>query len=99
MLYAYAGWMLIMNLVCFILMYSDKKRARQHRRRIPERTLLLTGLFGGALGMDVHVITTSLTLADRDPALAAQRDRSEQEFAEAIRLASETGLRLAVSTA
>ena len=50
LLYAYAGWMLIMNLVCFILMYSDKQRARQHRRRIPERTLLLTGLFGGALG-------------------------------------------------
>ena len=50
LLYAYAGWMLIINLVCFILMYSDKKRARQHRRRIPERTLLLTGLFGGALG-------------------------------------------------
>ena len=50
LLYAYAGWMLIMNLVCFILMYSDKKRARQHRRRIPERTLLLTGLFGRALG-------------------------------------------------
>ncbi|WP_426739116.1 hypothetical protein [Plantibacter sp. 2H11-2] len=49
--------------------------------------------------MDVHVITTSLTLADRDPALAAQLERSEQEFAEALRLASETGLRLAVSTA
>ena len=59
----------------------------------------LRTLFGGALGMDVHVITTSLTLADQDPALAAQRERSEQEFAEALRSASEAGLRLAVSTA
>lgn len=32
------------------MMYSDKKRARQHRRRIPEKTLLLVGLFVGALG-------------------------------------------------
>ena len=50
MLYAYAGWLIIMNLVCLLLMYSDKRRAKQHRRRIPEKTLLLTGALGGALG-------------------------------------------------
>lgn len=50
LLYVYAGWLLIMNSVCFFLMASDKKRARCHQRRIPEKTLLLTGLFGGALG-------------------------------------------------
>ena len=50
MLYVYAVWLAIMNVVDFCLMASDKKRARQHRRRIPEKTLLLVGLFGGALG-------------------------------------------------
>lgn len=50
MLYVYAAWLAIMNGIGFCMMYSDKKRARQHRRRIPEKTLLLVGLFGGALG-------------------------------------------------
>lgn len=50
MVYAYAAWMLIMNLVCFCMMASDKKRAKQHRRRIAEKTLLLTGALGGCLG-------------------------------------------------
>jgi FMN-dependent NADH-azoreductase len=59
----------------------------------------LRTLFGGALGMDVHVITTSLTLADREPGLAGQRERSAQELDEALRLAAETGTRLAVATA
>ncbi|MGK9147091.1 NAD(P)H-dependent oxidoreductase [Plantibacter flavus] len=59
----------------------------------------LRTLFGGALGMDVHVITTSLTLAEREAALAPQIGRSEQELAEALSLATETGLRLAVATA
>lgn len=59
----------------------------------------LRTLFGGALGMDVHVITTSLTLADRDPGLSTQVARSEQELAEALTVARETGMRLAVATA
>ena len=50
MLYVYAAWLAIMNGIGLCMMYSDKKRARQHRRRIPEKTLLLVGLFGGALG-------------------------------------------------
>lgn len=59
----------------------------------------LRTLFGGALGMEVHVITTSLTLADRDAALADQRERGERELDEALRLATDTGARLAVATA
>ena len=50
MVYAYAGWMLIMNSVCFFMMYADKRRARRHQRRISEKTLLLTGALGGCLG-------------------------------------------------
>jgi FMN-dependent NADH-azoreductase len=50
-------------------------------------------ILGNALGMDVSVIATSLTLADTVPALTEQRDRSHAEFAaakaEAVRLALE----------
>ncbi len=33
------------------LTIHDKQRAKQHERRIPERTLMLIGLAGGALAM------------------------------------------------
>ena len=52
-------WMLLacMNILSFTLMGVDKRRARQGRWRIPERTLFLaTALFGGlggVLGMRV----------------------------------------------
>lgn len=42
---------LLMNIVAFIFMAEDKKRARQGAWRIKERTLfLVTGLFGGLGG-------------------------------------------------
>lgn len=38
----------ILNLISFVLFYSDKKRAIKHKRRISEKNLLLsTYLFGG----------------------------------------------------
>ncbi|WP_392507915.1 FMN-dependent NADH-azoreductase [Naumannella halotolerans] len=40
-------------------------------------------VLGDALGMDVHVVTSRLTLADRDPQLAAFSQRAEQERADA----------------
>ena len=46
----YAGYLLVMNLVAFILMGTDKKRARRQRWRIPEATLLATAALGGAGG-------------------------------------------------
>lgn len=42
--------LLIWNSITFILMGLDKFLARQHLRRIPERTLLLSGLLFGAAG-------------------------------------------------
>ena len=48
---------LIMSVVSFIMMRSDKSRARMRQRRIPERNLFLSAAFfgaiGGTLGMQV----------------------------------------------
>lgn len=44
------GFLLIMNLLAFCLMAQDKHRAVRGAWRIPERTLLLSGFFGGSLG-------------------------------------------------
>ena len=37
----------VASVVCFIVYAADKSAAVQHRRRIPERTLLLLGLLCG----------------------------------------------------
>jgi len=47
----------VMNIVAFALMGHDKKRARQGKWRVPEKTLFLAtacfGGLGGVLGMKV----------------------------------------------
>lgn len=43
-------YLLAVNILEFVLMGSDKRRAKRSARRIPERTLLLTALIGGSLG-------------------------------------------------
>jgi len=55
---------------------------------------VLERVLGSALGMSVSVITTSLTLADRVPALAGQLDRSNRELAQAHDEATQTARRL-----
>jgi len=42
---------IFMNLIGFLLMYLDKKYAKEDKRRIPESTLLLTALLFGSLGI------------------------------------------------
>ena len=54
---AAAAVLVCLNLVSFLLMGNDKKRAKRNERRIPEKTLFLSaalfGALGGTLGMFV----------------------------------------------
>ena len=43
-------WLLLMSLVLFAVMGSDKKRAGSGARRVPEKTLFLLAVLGGACG-------------------------------------------------
>lgn len=43
-------YLLIINALGFLLMLSDKLRAKKHRWRIPEATLLAVAASGGSLG-------------------------------------------------
>ena len=43
-------YLLAVNLAAFALMGADKRKARRGAWRIPERTLFLPALLGGALG-------------------------------------------------
>ena len=47
----------IMNTICFLLMWYDKQCAINRKRRVPERALFLSagcfGAFGGVLAMNV----------------------------------------------
>ena len=44
------GAYLALNIIVFFLFWLDKRAARLGDRRIRERTLLLSALFGGSLG-------------------------------------------------
>ena len=43
-------YLLLINLLAFALMGIDKKKARRHKWRIPEKTLFLSALLGGSVG-------------------------------------------------
>lgn len=44
-------WFIFINIVAYIVMSDDKRRARQRKERIPEKTLFLLAAIGGALGI------------------------------------------------
>ena len=43
-------WLLLMSVVLFVVMGSDKGRAKAGARRVPEKTLFLLAAIGGAIG-------------------------------------------------
>ena len=43
-------YLLLINAAAFVLMLADKRKALKKRWRIPERTLILSALFGGSIG-------------------------------------------------
>ena len=43
-------YLVSINLISFLTMYIDKKKAKYGRWRIPEKTLLIIALLGGSIG-------------------------------------------------
>lgn len=43
-------YIVFLNLITFVIMFSDKRRARKHQWRIPEKTIFLLSFLGGSLG-------------------------------------------------
>lgn len=43
-------YLVFLNLLSFYAMFADKRRAKRHEWRIPEHTLFLLAIFGGAGG-------------------------------------------------
>ena len=43
-------YLLLINAAAFFLMLADKRKAKNHRWRIPERTLISSAILGGSFG-------------------------------------------------
>lgn len=43
-------YVIIINIISFVIFYSDKQKAIKHRWRIPESTLIILALIGGSIG-------------------------------------------------
>lgn len=50
MIYLLLFWYVIINVLSFAVYGIDKKKAQKGMWRIPEATLLMTGLLGGGVG-------------------------------------------------
>jgi len=47
----FAGYLILINFFAITIMWWDKRRARSDGWRVSERTLLLLGFIGGAIGL------------------------------------------------
>lgn len=50
-------YLILINILAFILMYLDKKRAIKKEWRISEGTLILTSILGGSIGSLIGMYT------------------------------------------
>ncbi|WP_106768908.1 DUF1294 domain-containing protein [Paenibacillus faecalis] len=48
---ALGAWFVFINVVAYLVMSDDKRRAQLGKDRIPERTLFLLAVVGGAFGV------------------------------------------------
>ncbi|MEG1481217.1 DUF1294 domain-containing protein [Clostridium sp.] len=46
----FLSYLLVINIVGFISMFIDKEKAKRHKWRIPENTLMFIALIGGSVG-------------------------------------------------
>ncbi|MEG1002068.1 MAG: DUF1294 domain-containing protein [Clostridium sp.] len=46
----FLSYLLVINIVGFISMFIDKEKAKRHKWRIPENTLMFIALIGGSIG-------------------------------------------------
>lgn len=44
-------YMVVMNIVGFLVMGADKMKARKHRRRVPERSIFIISIISGSVGV------------------------------------------------
>ena len=44
------AYLIVLNLLAFLLMGLDKAKARRHRWHIPEKALFLSAILGGSIG-------------------------------------------------
>lgn len=58
-------YLIIINLITFILFGLDKAKAILHKWRIPEKTLILFSFFGGILGALFAMIFFNHKLKDK----------------------------------
>lgn len=50
-------YLIIINLIAFLVMYLDKRKARYGKWRIPEQSLLILALIGGSIGAIIGMYT------------------------------------------
>lgn len=50
-------YLIIINLIAFLAMYLDKRKARYGKWRIPERSLFILALIGGSIGAIIGMYT------------------------------------------
>lgn len=43
-------YLIVINLITFLTMYIDKRKAKKGKRRIPEKTLFILAFIGGSIG-------------------------------------------------
>ena len=47
------GYLVLINIIAFMLMGIDKSKAKRHQWRIPEKTLFLSALLFGSIGANL----------------------------------------------